>query len=1204
MQHSRNQNVRHDACRGLICIFALLAGRTEAEAWRNDFHVGRDDGWRQRIPITVTNAGDQELSGRVVFLPVDPTTLADASADALRVADTNGHELLWSVQGPAGQEIRRGPIPPGSTLAVPVECGPRAATRLYVYFDNPSAWPVADFLKASGGDLRNGGFEAGSGGTPAGWKHDDADELHRAEWVGDRPHGGTQCVRTVVAPNAPPSWISTRQAGLRIEGGARYRFSAWVRAENVKGSSGWYLHIGNATNSQLLGPMATAGQDSFDWKEVTAEFTAPAHADRADLGTVLRGTGTAWFDDASLVRLSPAVVSVQAGPVERAPALRETGADAPWPADTTLAFRIPIRVLNATASPMENALVSVDLSPALARLSGRIDAENPVVSDGAQTLAAHRIGQTLLFPVRIEPLTRRTFHLYFHRGDSRTAASPAARREYAANPALPGGETREVVPVDVRAGYASLLASPLNLLRNPSFEAGETFPTNWTGAENKPGAVAMGFESPAPFGARCVKMQVTAKADANWRGWHQGAEIKPGATYLFAAWLKCADFANDRAQLHAHALNAARKICADGGFMSVGPGLLGTQDWTLLQGHCTMPADAVRLEAHLTARGSGTVWHDAALLCEVLPARLSDPEQRTTETEAGVSAWPVNAIVKVFRSDGPPAAVPAARLSAARGEREPLQVALRSTRSITGVAVTASALRGPWGRRLAAPEIGVVGYVPIDHETSYYQSDSPAWHRKTPKWRGTSDGWTGWWPDPILPRSTFDLAAGETQPVWLTFRIPADARPGDYAGTVRFEAGGSRIAEVPYTLRVWDFALPETMHVKAIYDARGTGPQWQQEGMTQDEARRGIWKFMAERRLCPDTVKPEPKLEFRNGQVVADFTAFDAAASYYFDTLKLPHMYTPWQFYGFGWGHPPGKKFGEEPYEGPRPFTNAVRGVLRPEFRQAYQACLRTFWAHLREKGWADKCVLYISDEPYDSQPHIREQMKALCAMIREVDPAIPIYCSTWHHQPEWDGHLTVWGIGHDGRVPVEKLAQIRAGGAKFWWTTDGQLCTDTPYCAIERLLPHYCFKYGADAYEFWGIDWLTYDPYEFGWHRFIHQSGQPGQETWVRYPNGDGYLIYPGAPFGQREPVPSIRVEQAGEGSEDYEYLWLLRDRIEKARAAGRDVAAAEKVLAAAQELVAIPNAGGRRSTQILPDPDAVFRVKEEVARAIESLE
>jgi hypothetical protein len=163
-------------------------------------------------------------------------------------------------------------------------------------------------------------------------------------------------------------------------------------------------------------------------------------------------------------------------------------------------------------------------------------------------------------------------------------------------------------------------------------------------------------------------------------------------------------------------------------------------------------------------------------------------------------------------------------------------------------------------------------------------------------------------------------------------------------------------------------------------------------------------------------------------------------------------------------------------------------------------------------------------------------------------------------------------------------------------------MCTDTPYCGVERLLPHYCFHYGVQAYEFWGIDWLTYNPYEYGWHSYNRQADSPGEYYYIRYPNGDGFLAYPGGPIGQAGPVPSIRTEQAREGVEDYEYLLVLRQRLAAAKAAGKPTAAGEAALRDAARLVTIPNAGGRYSTKVLPNPDAVFAVKEAVARAIEA--
>ena len=56
-------------------------------------------------------------------------------------------------------------------------------------------------------------------------------------------------------------------------------------------------------------------------------------------------------------------------------------------------------------------------------------------------------------------------------------------------------------------------------------------------------------------------------------------------------------------------------------------------------------------------------------------------------------------------------------------------------------------------------------------------------------------------------------------------------------------------------------------------------------------------------------------------------------------------------------------------------------------------------------------------------------------------------------------------------------------------------------------------------------------------------------------------------------------------------------------ARAAGIESGPAAAALAAAGRLVAIPNAGGRYASQILPDPAALYAAREGVANAIEEL-
>jgi hypothetical protein len=562
-------------------------------------------------------------------------------------------------------------------------------------------------------------------------------------------------------------------------------------------------------------------------------------------------------------------------------------------------------------------------------------------------------------------------------------------------------------------------------------------------------------------------------------------------------------------------------------------------------------------------------------------------------------------VEKVFPDTPAPEQQATSQLSLARNEQEPLQLALRAGRAIEEIRVTVDAPAHLNGSRLQDIRVAVVGYVPIDHPTNYYRSEAPAWYRKYPTSPPSCDGWPGLWPDPLLPRDTVKLAPNQTQAIWVTVSAGPEVAAGDYRGTVRLESAGRTLAEVPLNVHVWDFTLPDQSHVAAIYDVR-FGPGEEYWSGSREERYDATVGLMARNRLCPDAVRPDPEIRFEDGQVVADFTEFDRAAERYFDQLGLPFSYTPRLFYLFGWGHPPKSFFGEPPYPGEFPYEGVDRSQLRPEYKRAYQACLAAFWDHLKEKGWEEKFVLYISDEPHFRHPHIVEQMKAVCDMIHEVDPAIPVYSSTWSHVPEWDGYLNVWGISHYGRVPVDTMRQLKQQNGRIWFTTDGQMCTDTPYCAVERLLPHYCFHYGAQAYEFWGVSWLTYNPHEYGWHAYIGQSSEPGSRYWIRYPNGDGFLLYPGgaaAGVASSGPLTSIRFEQAREGVEDYEYLHMLRQLVAEAQAAARDVSGAEAVLQRAAELVAIPNAGGRWSSKILADPSAVYRLRGAAAEAIEEL-
>lgn len=1176
-----------------VCLF-LSSPSVAAEApWHHPLYLDGGGWWHKRVAVEVTNDGPAALAGFPVSVAVGSADgqipLAGQRAEAVRVCDARGTEMLFVLWDTQGEAVEEGPIPDGSTLVIPVECQAQAAVIYFVYFDNPRAGRLPDMLTARVG-LANGDVELGEGDTPAGWRHDEGDEQHRASWSTEQPQSGRRCLKTVVAAGAEPTWIATRQGDIAIAGGAKYRLQAWVKAQDVRGSCGWYLHVGNEQQPMLSAPMLSAGDGTFDWKQVATEFAAPAEADRLSLGTVLRGTGTAWFDNVSLQCLSPGAVRTEVLRVETI-SIRELGTEAGWykapdaerPAP---AYRAATRALNLGDEPLERAVVAVELGLLQARMRGRLSLDSLTVTRDGRVVPHQRQSGQLLFAAPLPARSSSVFYLYFAAGE------PTARETGRAASA----------PVD----------PTVNLVRNPSFEQGELLPNEWTASGASPAqgvTMAVDRSQAGADGSRCARMHVPDSAPKSWRGWRQDVPVQAGKTYLLSAWVKCQDVHSGEVRVHAHRRTAAGQLSQQGGYASIGPAISGTTDWTLMSGMLSVPDDTTTLQIHLTMDATGTVWHDGVTLVEVVPGQCASLEAQHRSPDGELAVWQVPAVVKVFQDDLPADGAglrenaPAAEIFAARNEQESLQLAVRSPRDLPGVRIVVDPPVGPQEFALKDFRIEVVGYVPVDHPSSYYQTKAPAWHRKVPANAGRGDGWAGLWPDPLLPRTVVDLRANLTQPVWVTVSVPKDAPAGDYLGRVRLEAPGQTLASVPVRMHVWDFALPDENHVAAIYDVR-FGPDRGIWGQPLDAVYPEIIRFLAARRLCPDTIRPAPVFRRENGKIAADFTDFDRAAEVYFDELKFPFAYTPWNLYLFGWGHPPKTIFGERPYEGEPPFASADRSRLRPEYKRVYQELLRLYWQHLKEKGWQRRTVLYISDEPFDHHEHIRQQMKALCDMIHEVDPQIPIYCSTWRHVPDWDRYLDIWGIGHYGCVPPEKMAQLRAAGDRIWFTTDGQMCTDTPYCAVERLLPHYCFKYGAEAYEFWGVSWNTYDPYRFGWHAFINQSSEPGESYWVRYPNGDGFLLYPCQPIGHADPVSSIRLEQAREGVEDYEYLFLLKSRIDAAKAAGKPTDGAQRALKDAEELVQIPNDGGYYSTRILPEPERLYAVRRAVAAAIEALE
>ncbi|MDD3590803.1 MAG: DUF4091 domain-containing protein [Thermoguttaceae bacterium] len=1260
----------------LICAAPFTYGADPVEI-ASKLYRGGGGSWTRVVPLVVENTTDADYAEQIISIPIstEPGALPFISerAESIRVTDAEGVEYIFNVVRKDGTFIDKGVIDEPCLLTIPATVPANAKGTYYVFAGNDKAYPNPDRLNAFRKKATNLDFEDGSGSVPAGWTFDFSGNNGALEWTTESPGAGKKCVRCDVPSDAKPSWIAARQLNVAIEPGAKYRFGAKVRGQGVTGQVGWYLHFGDAATEMLSSPMLYVNKEGdFDWTTLSGEYAAPEKADRLSFGTVLYGTGTAWYDSVVLQKIDAdgnfvdaatftassgvSVGAEQALPVRPSVYPSPSGPVAKFePEKLDLQKNARYATIKIDAGPAEDErLVRLDLFSFERRWNRSFTTDDfDIIGLDGKRVSAQFYDGAAFFTVRLVP-NASNFLVLVEKTDPVHKADAAQREKVLANQAFPGvlieqPDVDNVVGVPAEADASSLelpsFLAERNILTDGDFE--NIDPETFKPLIPNPDDRAWTYDDPNETGVRysivdsgvdalgkkTLRVEVGDEASLRWRGWRRRVKVEPNQTYVVGYAIK-ANSQSGSYDLHMH-WRAEDGSLTSGGFAALGKGVGGDADWALKTGSIRAGSDAELLELHLTSQARGTAEYDSVF---VAPVDFAEP----VDFYGGKrGAFQVPAVAKVFSDTTFAASEPTvtaknpAVCALALDEEETLQLAFRVGRDATwrldGPAPT---LRGSTETQLDPPELFAVGNVLVDYPTSYYQERTPKTTRKFPTAAPSCDGWVGYWPDPLIPIETgagasaldpagaelwndsqrlaynganglLDMKKDETRAVWLRFKTTADTKPGVYDGklVVVDQKGGGKKFELYYTVEVLNFIAPQTK-IAAIYDAR-IYQDYFGEGSRTEKLRK-VAEHLLNRKLSPDMPVASPAFTYdkETGEFSADWTDYDAQTSRFFE-LGGKAAYFPRDFYLFGWGNPPKLIEGEAPYEGEYPYEGADRAQLRPEYKKVYQAKLKLFWDYLKEKGWADKFVLYISDEPFYSKPEIIAQMKALCDMIHEVDPEIPIYSSVWVFVPEWLGYIDVWGVGHYGGVGEEALQTIRDAGSRIWWTTDGQMCLDTPLCAVERLLPYTCVKHGSELYEFWGASWYTCDPFESASHLYIPQSDQPGVHYYVRYPNGDGYIVYPGDLVGRPgEILDSIRSEQAREGIEDAGWLVGLQNAIaEKTAEGSQERAEAQAILDRALDYLPLQCGSGRYSSRYISDPEEFEQIRLDVGKALEKL-
>ena len=534
-------------------------------------------------------------------------------------------------------------------------------------------------------------------------------------------------------------------------------------------------------------------------------------------------------------------------------------------------------------------------------------------------------------------------------------------------------------------------------------------------------------------------------------------------------------------------------------------------------------------------------------------------------------------------------------VSAAGGEFEAAQVVLRAEKQGQLIWATVGTFRGPlWRSAPISVQINEVAYVHVTHPTD-------------------ATGAPGWYPDPLPPLLLpLTLPAQQNQPLWLTFHVPRDARPGDYDSELRLKTTLGDV-KVPLRVHVYGFALPEETHLKSALGL-GTGEINRYHHLEKTEDKEAVYeKYLsdfAEHRISPYSFYDYAPIDVQfvgegtNKRARVDFTKFNPAAERWLDRAHFNTFDLALR--GMGGGTFQSRHLGE--LEGFQEGT--------PEFARLFQDYLSQIEAHLRERNWLSKAFTYWFDEPAPKDfEFVAEGMKRL----HDAAPGIRRML-TVQPEPPLLGNVDIW-CGLTPKWTPELVRQRREAGDEVWW----YICCSphAPYITEfidhsgtePRLWPWQSWQYGVQGILIWAtIYWTSptafpapklQDPWADPMSYVSGYDTKPGEVGY--WGNGDGRFLYPPRRDASTDlspcldtPINSIRWENLRDGMEDYEYFWLLQQAATHEQVWHGET----ELLKQARELLKVPPEVSADLTHFTTDPRLLLAHRDRVARMIERLQ
>ena len=408
---------------------------------------------------------------------------------------------------------------------------------------------------------------------------------------------------------------------------------------------------------------------------------------------------------------------------------------------------------------------------------------------------------------------------------------------------------------------------------------------------------------------------------------------------------------------------------------------------------------------------------------------------------------------------------------------------------------------------------------------------------------------TGWYPDALLPLDKTveykenHIEAGENQGLYITFFVPTTQAEGVYSGQLKITYDG-QVKTLPVKLTVHDITISEQTRSMSYFNL-GFGMY-----LGELDSSQAMWRKYCEAilgyRISPSRVLGSVDSSDECMAAYVD-EAYDLVKKYGMTTINSPwnkgddltrflvHL---------------AKKSVEENVDlidmtivkGPDEPTPSNIGTVKDHaalFNSGVQNAIEQFdsliplgasadfVAKLKSSAEAIPCIITLGYQ------------RSATTDAADVDT----YCPQWHNYDTEQGRA-LYNDQWKGR----------------WWYGCVHPRPPFPtYHTEDTLVSARSVGWMMNEYDVIGNLYWSASCY----YRYNDSSSQPiediynGSAEHYLNCNGDGYLFYPGAPYGIDGPVSTVRLEAIRDGNEEFEMLYDLKAAYENA---GKDFSSVQR--------------------------------------------